>query len=147
MPEHTYRGAMVDIDGDNDLDIVTVGDAVRLYRNDGTGVFTDISGNIPATYGISLATGDVEGDGDVDVVVGSDVEDQLYRNDGTGVFTADPGALPVEVWRSLDIALEDVDPLGYKRRAAERLWGPDQAGGLSETLLIRAQQGDWILFP
>jgi hypothetical protein len=51
----------------------------------------------------------VDGDGDVDVVVGAYGVDVLYRNDGAGTFITAPGALPAEDWDTDDLALVDVD--------------------------------------
>ena len=90
--------AIADVDGDQDMDVV-VSDfrqkqMERLFLNDGHGSFTDATtGRMPVSGGFetdaSLAFLDVEGDGDMDLVVGrlyASPEDRLYLNDGNGRF-------------------------------------------------------------
>ncbi|MEE3367441.1 MAG: VCBS repeat-containing protein, partial [Planctomycetota bacterium] len=98
-------GAMFDFDGDGDLDIYLVNSgrspqAVgqlpktlrtenRLYRQEANGRFTDAtaeSGLGDSNYGISCAVGDVDNDGDPDVLVTNYGRDRLYLNDGKGHF-------------------------------------------------------------
>ena len=82
--------ALGDVDGDGDLDVVAGnhGPKNRLYLNNGTadpfsGVTgTDITTDANPTRGIAL--GDVDGDGDLDVVVGNYGQaNRLYLNNGT----------------------------------------------------------------
>lgn len=103
-------GAFVDFDGDGDLDVYLVqghdlGPGVtnttfrdRLFRNDlkhdAAGLsephFTDVteaSGIEALGYGIGVATGDVDNDGDVDLYVTNWGANQLWLNDGDGTFT------------------------------------------------------------
>ena len=66
--------ALVDLDGDGDLDLLAAGRGQpnRLLLNDGTGVFTDVSeaaGFDDAGGATTLAVADIEGDGDLDVYV------------------------------------------------------------------------------
>ena len=75
------------------------GTTMDLYRNDGSGVFTDVSEeaglhilnpatDTPVAKTLGLAPVDVEGDGDIDVVVANDtVRNFLLVNDGSGVFS------------------------------------------------------------
>jgi hypothetical protein len=81
------------MDGDGDLDLVAgnYSETNRLYMNNGTadpfsGVTgTNISSDAHGTF--SIAFGDVEGDGDLDLAVGNQNQtNRLYLNDGT----ADP---------------------------------------------------------
>ena len=77
------------------------GTTMDLYRNDGSGVFTDVSAeaglhilnpatDTPVAKTLGLAPVDIEGDGDTDVVVANDtVRNFLLVNDGSGVFTED----------------------------------------------------------
>ena len=77
------------------------GTTMDLYRNDGSGVFTDVSEEAglhilnpatetPVAKTLGLAPVDIEGDGDTDVVVANDtVRNFLLVNDGSGVFTED----------------------------------------------------------
>lgn len=62
---------LVDLDGDRDLDLLvnSLGGGTRLFRNDGRGVFTADAdcGLFPAFGATSMALGDLEGDGDLDL--------------------------------------------------------------------------------
>lgn len=110
--------ALGDVDGDGDLDIVTgnVASPNRLYLNNGTldpftGVVgTDISSDARYTY--SIALGDVNGDGRLDVAVGNyGATNRLYLNNGTadpfnGVVGTD---ISTDANATLSIALGDVN--------------------------------------
>jgi hypothetical protein len=104
MPAFTnnYDFAPIDLDGDGFLDLVTVNDgyaraaglAEHVFRNDGTGRFTDVTDEwwpeeSNPGYDDNVVVGlDVESDGDADFLVGSlDGPDRLLVNDGTGHLT------------------------------------------------------------
>jgi enediyne biosynthesis protein E4 len=85
----------VDIDGDRDLDIFVAnesGSTDYMYKNNGGGYFTKITGIAPTTSaGISWSSswGDYDNDGDFDLFV-TNSENQknfLFRNDGGFSFT------------------------------------------------------------
>jgi len=99
-------GAMFDYDGDGDLDIYLVNSGAspravgklpeslrvenRLYRQESDGRFSDAtaeSGLGDTGYGIACAIGDVDNDGDPDVLLTNYGPDRLYLNDGQGHFT------------------------------------------------------------
>jgi len=90
-----YMALAGDMDGDNDLDVVVVSngaDRVIWYENtDGAGTFS--TGTIITTLtdgATSLELADIDGDGDLDVLSTSYLDDKLayYINDGAGVFGA-----------------------------------------------------------
>ncbi|MBM3848077.1 MAG: CRTAC1 family protein, partial [Verrucomicrobia bacterium] len=65
-------GAMLaDLDGDGDLDlaVTTVGNGLRLFQNNGTGVFQAAGVLNPGRAGMSMAIADVDGDGRLDIYV------------------------------------------------------------------------------
>ncbi len=87
----------LDVDRDFDLDVLVNAHtgASALWRNDGSGTFTDISGNMPGPVGGPYHYGpsacDVDGDGDLDLVIdniGASLQrEQLLLNDGAGQFS------------------------------------------------------------
>jgi hypothetical protein len=104
LPETMGAGAaLADLDGDGDLDLYFVQSGVlpgdtrdgahptnRLYLNDGRAGFTDAtdrSGDAAhAGYGMGVAAGDVDADGDVDLYVTNLGPDLLLLNDGAARF-------------------------------------------------------------
>jgi len=104
--------ALFDADGDGDLDLYLVNGAPlpccapgrgarpvdRFFENAGGGVFRDAterSGLGDPSYGMGVAVGDVEGDGDADLYVTNFGPNRLYRNRGDGVFQEATGAARV----------------------------------------------------
>lgn len=80
-----------DYDTDGDLDLYISGhDSEGLYRNDGTGSFTDVtsSAGISESDPDGAAWGDYDNDGNLDLILAdSDGNSDLYNNDGDGTFT------------------------------------------------------------
>jgi len=111
LPEIMGGGvAVFDADGDDRLDIylsnqngllprldASTTDHNRLFRQRVDGRFEDVteaSGLGDGGYGLGVAVGDIDNDGDRDVYVSNLGADRLYRNDGSGVFedvTAESG--------------------------------------------------------
>lgn len=119
-PMSYSSAALGDIDGDGDLDLVIIGDwgtssmspISKIYRNDGTGDFTEINAySLTSVYYGSIALGDIDRDGDLDLVITGDTttgsySTKIYLNDGTGNFT-ESGSLTGLAHSS--IALGDID--------------------------------------
>ena len=62
----------------------------RLFRNDGNGVFTDVTdeaGVAGTGFDIGVAVGDYDNDGHPDLFVAGVHHNTLYHNDGNGTFT------------------------------------------------------------
>ncbi len=79
----------VDIDGDGDVDIAEAKwmPPSTIYLNDGSGRFTDAGEEmgLPQTLGISdngMTFGDIDNDGDLDLVLISDKKVDVYENSG-----------------------------------------------------------------
>jgi hypothetical protein len=91
--------AFADVDGDGDQDALITGRNVRdeiiakMYTNDGNGSYSQVTGTpFPGVEFGAIAFGDVDGDGDVDVLLtgaDSSLEEiaRLFTNDGNGHYT------------------------------------------------------------
>jgi hypothetical protein len=104
QPETMVAGvALFDFDNDGFLDIYCVNGAEipslekttsaywnRLFRNNHDGTFTDVTekaGVAGAGYGMGVAIGDFDNDGNADIFVANVTSNQLFRNNGNGTFT------------------------------------------------------------
>lgn len=94
--------ALFDYDGDGDIDIyflngaplrgatVKVPPKNALYRNDGGWKFTDVTETADVGdpgYGLGVAVGDYDNDGDPDIYLNNYGPNVLYSNNGDGTFT------------------------------------------------------------
>ena len=94
-------GALFDKENDGDLDayLVQAGGVLtpreerpgnQLFENDGKGRFADVSAGSGADdrgYGMGVASGDFDSDGDTDLYATNLGQDALLANDGRGRFT------------------------------------------------------------
>jgi len=93
--------ALFDYDGDGDVDIYFLNGAAlkgakyntvpknELYRNEGDWKFinvTDQAGVGDTGFGLGVAAGDYDNDGDLDIYVNNYGPNVLYRNNGDGTF-------------------------------------------------------------
>jgi hypothetical protein len=111
LPETMGSGAaFFDYDGDRDQDLLLINSdywpdqpvaaedrpTMKLYQNDGLGRFSDVTettGLAVPMYGMGVAVGDYDNDGDADIFVTGFGLNRLFRNEG-GQFqdiTADAG--------------------------------------------------------
>ena len=115
------RVECADFDNDGDLDLIYCGIAAfgqiseptRLYLNNGSAVFTEVTtSNLPSpqTPSEAIAHGDIDGDGDIDLVLARIGSNLVYLNDGTATFVdASATALPFTANASNSVKLVDVD--------------------------------------
>ena len=93
--------SFVDLDGDGDMDAVVGGESgyLQSFANDGTGRFTELFGASNPLYSVignfhsSVAFGDLDGDQDMDAVVGDGLGSlRTFASDGAGGFSELAGA-------------------------------------------------------
>jgi predicted nucleotidyltransferase len=93
-----------DYDDDGDLDILLAGNtggavhATEVWRNDGSDTFTQASTDPTGVSSASVAWGDYDDDGDLDILLaghtGSARVTEVWRNDGSDTFAQASTALP-----------------------------------------------------
>jgi hypothetical protein len=122
VSDDTHAVVLGDCDGDGDLDLIVgnhgkrVGQQNRLYLNNGAGRFSDVTATRMPTFSEAtgaLATGDIDGDGDLDLVVGDGYpaqQNRLYLNSGAGLFSdVTATRMPALLDTTAALALGDVD--------------------------------------
>lgn len=145
----SWQVALGDLDGDGDLDAFIAnsthmdedGDAVdfdanEVWINDGRGVFTDSGLRLGNLRSYAAALGDLDGDGDLDAVVGNNGPDEIWWNDGRGHFSAGELAPGNGLTRYVFLADMDRDGdldafLGSDKRG--RIWLNDGRGSLRDS--------------
>ncbi|MFN8586160.1 MAG: FG-GAP-like repeat-containing protein [Candidatus Eisenbacteria bacterium] len=135
-----------DFDADGDLDIAINGSSIagsvagattRVYRNDGTGTFTQVAGSgLTNSCNGAIATGDVDGNGLPDIVYtgldagGLPVNRVALNSTGSGAFVAsDNGLSPVALSA---LALGELDGDGHLDVALSGALG---SGSLSQVFV------------
>jgi hypothetical protein len=145
-----------DLDGDGDLDLVSGGEnGNRLLINDGKGVFADATGRLPKTETAEITrkvgAGDVDGDGDADLLFANMVADpeawtpnRLLINDGSGAFTDETSTrmpLATEPSNSIHAGFYDLDGDGDLDILAGTITSATEAGSAPTTALINDGKG------
>ena len=102
---------LLDLDNDSDLDLViptnTSTDPNEIWLNDGNGTFSDSGQNLGEFFTISAAAGDLDGDGDPDLIMGNNGTNTVWFNDGSANFTQGT-SLPL-FGTTLELKLADLD--------------------------------------
>ena len=106
-----------DYDNDGKLDLFVAnagGQNNFLYRNNGNGSFTKITAGVVVNSGGNShgsAWADLDNDGDLDLFVGNDNDENnfLYSNNGDGTFTLLDNAITQDAGKSFGSAWADID--------------------------------------
>jgi len=117
--------AFSDVNADGHEDVLITGEngssqyIAKLYTNDGTGTFTEMTSPPFAGVGLgSIAFSDVNADGHDDILITGEISSgvriaKMYTNDGTGTFT-EMTDIPFDGVRLGSIAFSDVNADGHE---------------------------------
>jgi len=106
-----------DYDNDGDLDIILTGsngstEISKIYKNEGNNTFTETNISLTGIYDGSVAWGDYDNDGDLDILLtgmnGSGSVSKIYKNNGNNTFIEQSSISLTEVYQSY-VAWGDYD--------------------------------------
>jgi len=145
--EHTFSASFGDYDRDGDLDLFVSlwssdlpasGPHGHLWRNDGTGHFTDVSDTagvpifaasiFPATFDMSFTGNfaDIDSDGWPDLLVAADFgASRVLHNDGDGTFSDATDPLVITDENGMGAAIGDYDNDGDLDWFVSSIWDPN----------------------
>ncbi len=136
-----YRGdtrdfLLADLDGDGFLDLYLgnsgrsafLSDPDQVFLGTGTGGFRDPGPGrtavLPGVASQSLAAGDVDGDGDLDIATGTNGKARLFLNSGKAYFQdGSQGRLPPDTYGMVVKGLADLDGDGDPDLLVDRYFG------------------------
>lgn len=137
----SWDAALGDLDGDGDLDaVVAKGNGLpqTVWLNDGLGGFAahPTTPSFGAGYSQAVVLGDIDGDSDLDAVVGhEDIGTTVWLNDGAGDFGPHLYTPIFGDGNSTDVALADLDGDGdldavvvYRWDQPKTVWLNDGTG-------------------
>jgi hypothetical protein len=136
LPATLLNVDAADFNSDGYLDLVITGGSALIYKNSGTGAFIPIGTLATGISSPGMAVGDIDGDGDIDVVIAKSDKAVPYFNNGAGTsWTAgtDFGAIAAFALVK-DISLGDLDNDGDLDVIMGALDGGNTNGG-NETYL------------
>lgn len=147
--DQTFGVAFGDLDGDEDLDLFVVnGNQTSGFRgnkvwvNDGSGGFTNSGQDLGDDYSFDVLLHDVDDDGDLDAVEGTNVafENHLWANDGSGNFSE--AGIDLGDARVSALAMEDLNGDGREDFFAVANQEPSEVwlGGVAPDLLFDSGQ-------
>jgi hypothetical protein len=112
-----------DYDKDGDLDLLVSGnmnsngDVTKLFRNDGSAVFTEVQHVFPGIYDGSAVFSDIDNDDDLDIIVNgrkngvNTYHSEFHLNDGMGNYT-NVGNRGLDSLGGCSLAFADIDQDG-----------------------------------
>ncbi|WAC20762.1 VCBS repeat-containing protein [Luteolibacter sp. SL250] len=112
----TFCIAFADFDGDGDQDAFVADgfnppfeDDNEVWLNDGAGVFTRTVQDLGTLYSFDVLPEDIDGDGDMDVIVGNNMSqpNEIWLNNGAALFTRS-GHILGHI-RAMNLAMADLD--------------------------------------
>ncbi|MBN1923730.1 MAG: VCBS repeat-containing protein [Nanoarchaeota archaeon] len=149
--DYALSSALLDADGDGDLDLLVgggvTGSFISLWTNNGAGSFTKTSVGSASGPIYSFAVGDVDLDGDVDFLTG-DFQQYVWKwiNNGAGSFTGTQ--LDWNLGFIREIAMGDIDGdldldvISIDTNGRYYRWRNDGSGGFSKILEDGVYVGD-----